>query len=170
LSLRWVALTLGCVLLLAIGQMLFKVAAGGWRVEGWSLATLRNFLSAPMLAALVVYAIATFAWVFVLRHVPLGAAYRDRGRARARRAARRAPATTHRGAGRKTCRGWNGPGRFGKRATSFARRGSRDEAGLRRGRISGNVAGMSSLSLAARALAPALLTGGLLLLLRPARR
>jgi hypothetical protein len=91
LSLRWVALTLGCVLLLAIGQMLFKVAAGGWRVEGWSLATLRNFLSAPMLAALVVYAIATFAWVFVLRHVPLGAAYRDRGRARARRAARRAP-------------------------------------------------------------------------------
>jgi drug/metabolite transporter (DMT)-like permease len=75
LSLRWVALTLGCVLLLAIGQVLFKIAAGGWRVEGWSLATLRNFLSPPMLVALAVYAIATFAWVFVLRYVPLGAAY-----------------------------------------------------------------------------------------------
>jgi drug/metabolite transporter (DMT)-like permease len=75
LSLRWVALTLGCVLLLAIGQVLFKIAAGGWRVEGWSIATLRNFLSAPMLVALAVYAVATFAWVFVLRNVPLGAAY-----------------------------------------------------------------------------------------------
>src|SRR5690349_18067177 len=75
LPLRWVALTLGCVLLLAVGQVLFKIAAGTWRVEGWSLATLRNFLSPPMLVALAVYAVATFAWVLVLRHVPLGAAY-----------------------------------------------------------------------------------------------
>jgi drug/metabolite transporter (DMT)-like permease len=73
--LRWFMLTLGCVALLAVGQVLFKVAALAWRVDGWSWATLRSFLSMPMLAALVIYAIATVAWVFVLRFVPLVAAY-----------------------------------------------------------------------------------------------
>ena len=73
--LRWFMLTLGCVALLAIGQVLFKIAALEWRVEGWSWATLRNFVSMPMLAALAVYAIATIAWIFVLRFVPLVAAY-----------------------------------------------------------------------------------------------
>jgi len=75
LPLRWFVLTLGCVTLLAVGQVLFKIAALQWRVDGWSWATLRSFLSLPMLTALVVYAVATIAWVFVLRFVPLVAAY-----------------------------------------------------------------------------------------------
>ena len=72
---RWLLLTLACVALLAIGQVLFKVAAMQWRVDGWSWTTLRNFLSGPMLVALAVYAVATLLWVFVLRFVPLVAAY-----------------------------------------------------------------------------------------------
>ena len=75
MPLRWFVLTLGCVALLAVGQVLFKIAALEWRVEGWSWATLRNFLSLPMLVALAVYAVATIAWVFVLRFVPLVVAY-----------------------------------------------------------------------------------------------
>ncbi len=73
--LRWLMLMLVCVALLAVGQVLFKVAASQWRVDGWTWATLRGFLSMPMLAALVVYAVATVLWVFVLRFVPLVAAY-----------------------------------------------------------------------------------------------
>jgi drug/metabolite transporter (DMT)-like permease len=74
-SLRWLSLTLGCVALLAIGQVLFKIAALQWRIDGWSWATLRGFLSMPMIAALVVYGVATILWVYVLRFVPLVAAY-----------------------------------------------------------------------------------------------
>lgn len=73
--LRWLMLTLGCVALLALGQVLFKVAALQWRVDGWSWTTLRNFMSMPMIAALVVYGVATIMWVFVLRFVSLVAAY-----------------------------------------------------------------------------------------------
>lgn len=45
---RWILLTLACVLLLAVGQLLFRVAAQQWHVEGWSLATARSFLSPTM--------------------------------------------------------------------------------------------------------------------------
>ncbi|MEO8754594.1 MAG: EamA family transporter [Casimicrobiaceae bacterium] len=72
---RSLLLTLICVVLIAAGQLLFKSAAGQWRIDGWSWATARGFLSPVMLVALVVYAAATLLWVFVLRTVPLSAAY-----------------------------------------------------------------------------------------------
>jgi drug/metabolite transporter (DMT)-like permease len=72
---RTLLLTLMCVVLISVGQLLFKSAAGQWRIEGWSWTTLRGFLSPVMLAALVIYGGATVLWVFVLRTVPLGAAY-----------------------------------------------------------------------------------------------
>lgn len=72
---RWVGLTLVCVALLAAGQLLFKVAASGWRIDGWTIASVRSFLSVWMIVALVIYAIATVLWVYVLRTVPLSAAY-----------------------------------------------------------------------------------------------
>ncbi len=75
MPLRWLMLTLACAGLLAGGQILFKIAALQWRVQGWSWATLRSLLSVPMLSALLIYAIATVLWVYVLRHVPLVAAY-----------------------------------------------------------------------------------------------
>ena len=72
---RWVVLTLVCVALLAAGQLLFKVAAMQWRIDGWTLETVRGFLSPAMCAALVVYGIATVLWVYVLRTAPLSLAY-----------------------------------------------------------------------------------------------
>jgi drug/metabolite transporter (DMT)-like permease len=72
---RWILLTLACVLLLAVGQLLFKAAAGQWRIDGWTWATMRSFLSPAMLVALVIYAIATVLWVYVLREAPLVLAY-----------------------------------------------------------------------------------------------
>ena len=36
MSTRWLLLTLLCVVLIAAGQMLFKVAAAQWRIDGWS--------------------------------------------------------------------------------------------------------------------------------------
>jgi drug/metabolite transporter (DMT)-like permease len=72
---RWVLLTLACVLLLAIGQILFKSAAGQWHIDGWTWATVKSFLSPAMLVALVIYAIATVLWVYVLRSAPLVLAY-----------------------------------------------------------------------------------------------
>jgi drug/metabolite transporter (DMT)-like permease len=72
---RWILLTLTCVLLLAVGQVLFKSAAGQWRIDGWSWTTMRSFLSPAMLVALLIYAIATVLWVYVLREAPLVLAY-----------------------------------------------------------------------------------------------
>lgn len=72
---RSLLLTLNCVVLIAVGQLLFKSAAGQWRVDGWSWTTLRGFLSPAMLVALFIYAVATLLWVFVLRTVPLSSAY-----------------------------------------------------------------------------------------------
>jgi drug/metabolite transporter (DMT)-like permease len=68
-------LTLLCVLLISAGQLLFSVAAGRWRIDGWSWTTLTGFLSPIMLLALTVYGFATLLWVYVLRTVPLASAY-----------------------------------------------------------------------------------------------
>ena len=72
---RWILLTLACVVLLAVGQLLFKAAANHWHVDGWSWTTVRSFLSPMMMGALTIYAVATVLWVFVLRSVPLVLAY-----------------------------------------------------------------------------------------------
>jgi drug/metabolite transporter (DMT)-like permease len=72
---RTVGLTLLCVALIAIGQLLFKAAATEWRAEPMSAAGLAQLLSARMLVALVVYGVATLLWVYVLRSAELSAAY-----------------------------------------------------------------------------------------------
>lgn len=72
---RWVVLTLVCVALLAGGQLLFKIAALQWRIDGWTLASARAFLSPSMWLALAVYGVATVLWVYVLRTTPLSVAY-----------------------------------------------------------------------------------------------
>jgi drug/metabolite transporter (DMT)-like permease len=74
-STRWLLLTLLCVLLIAVGQMLFKVAAAHWRIDGWSWATARGFLSPAMVLALFLYGLTTILWVLILRAVPLSAAF-----------------------------------------------------------------------------------------------
>ena len=74
MSTRWLLLTLLCVVLLAAGQMLFKVAAAQWRIDGWSWATGRGFLSPAMVLALFL-GLTTILWVFILRAVPLSAAF-----------------------------------------------------------------------------------------------
>jgi drug/metabolite transporter (DMT)-like permease len=74
-SIRWLLLTLLCVALIAAGQILFKVAAAQWRIDGWSWITVRGFLSPAMVLALIVYGVTTILWVFVLRSVPLGLAF-----------------------------------------------------------------------------------------------
>jgi drug/metabolite transporter (DMT)-like permease len=75
MSTRWLFLTLLCVVLIAVGQLLFKAAAGQWRIDGWSWATLRSFLSPTLLLALVLYGLTTVLWVLVLRSAPLSIAY-----------------------------------------------------------------------------------------------
>lgn len=72
---RWLLLTLLCVVLIAAGQTLFKVAAAQWRIDGLTWATVRGFLSPAMLVALVLYGFTTILWVFILRSVPLSAAF-----------------------------------------------------------------------------------------------
>jgi drug/metabolite transporter (DMT)-like permease len=66
------ALTLACVLLIAVGQILFKLAAraatGGAGLP-WDL------FNGWLLAALVVYAAATLLWVWLLKVLPLNVAY-----------------------------------------------------------------------------------------------
>jgi drug/metabolite transporter (DMT)-like permease len=74
-SIRWLLLTLLCVALIATGQILFKVAAAQWRIDGWSWATVRGFLSPAMLVALFVYGLTTILWVFILRSGPLASAF-----------------------------------------------------------------------------------------------
>jgi drug/metabolite transporter (DMT)-like permease len=75
MTIRWLLLTVVCVALLSLGQMLFKAAAGQWHIEGWGWSTWRGLLSAPMVVALTVYAATTILWVFILRQLPLSVAY-----------------------------------------------------------------------------------------------
>lgn len=63
-----------CVMMIAAGQVLFKLAAGQWHIDGWSLATLRGFLSPALLIALGIYGVATVLWVYALRILPLSLA------------------------------------------------------------------------------------------------
>jgi len=61
------------VFLLSCGQVLFKLAAGELPVNGKiGMATFANI---KLICALVIYAVATLAWVMILRDVPLRIAY-----------------------------------------------------------------------------------------------
>ena len=75
MPLRSLLLTVLCVLMIAVGQLMFKSAASQWRFEGLTWTTAVNFLSPLMIAALALYAVATVLWLYVLRTVPLSAAY-----------------------------------------------------------------------------------------------
>jgi drug/metabolite transporter (DMT)-like permease len=75
MALRWLLLTLLCAALLAVGQMLFKSAAGQWRVDGWSWSTVSALFSPAFIAALLLYAVVTVLWVAILRAVPLSLAF-----------------------------------------------------------------------------------------------
>ncbi|MGQ0502700.1 MAG: transporter [Panacagrimonas sp.] len=61
-------------LAISAGQLLFKIAS---RTAGeLSISSILALFANPwFLSALVLYATATIAWVFVLRHVPVGRAY-----------------------------------------------------------------------------------------------
>lgn len=63
---------LGCVVSIAAGQLLFKMAATAPRPDGeaWRL-----FLSPTLILGLVFYGTATVAWVWQLRTVPLSRAF-----------------------------------------------------------------------------------------------
>ena len=75
MTLRGLGIVLACVLMIAVGQMLFKAAAGQWRVQGWSWESVRTLFSPALVLALVIYATATVMWVFALRSVALSVAY-----------------------------------------------------------------------------------------------
>ncbi|HMA07432.1 MAG TPA: EamA family transporter [Ramlibacter sp.] len=72
MSLRLTLLTVFCVVLISVGQLLFKKAASGiqdasdvyqWLFNGW------------LIAALVLYGVTTLFWVWILRYGPLHLAY-----------------------------------------------------------------------------------------------
>lgn len=68
------SLTLLCVSMIAVGQVLFKLAAThASAAAGKPL--LEQWVSVPMIVALAIYGVATILWVWVLQHVPLGIAY-----------------------------------------------------------------------------------------------
>ncbi len=62
------------VFMLAVGQILFKFAAGKMNVENDGLLTAVLFNPA-LIIALAVYAVATLCWLIVLKGVPLRLAY-----------------------------------------------------------------------------------------------
>lgn len=68
-------LTVLCVSMIAIGQLLFKSAAAQWKFDGLAWSSVTGFLSPIMIAALALYGVATVLWVYVLRTAPLSAAY-----------------------------------------------------------------------------------------------
>ena len=61
-----------CVLCLAIGQLLFKKAAVTLPATLSVAALLSN---GWLIASLILYALTTFGWVWILRHAPLHLAY-----------------------------------------------------------------------------------------------
>lgn len=63
-------LLLGTLSLLSLGQVLFKVAS-----TTVSLANPRSLLTPSLVAALIIYAIATLLWISLLKRVPLYVAF-----------------------------------------------------------------------------------------------
>ena len=57
------------------GQLLFKIAAARLTVGKGPAALALSFATLPMLAALVLYGIATVLWVYLLHGLPLSRAY-----------------------------------------------------------------------------------------------
>ena len=68
-------LVLGCIALIAPGQLLFKIAASQWRVDAGMWEALRTLASPAFIGALTIYGIGTLLWVYALTLVPLGTAF-----------------------------------------------------------------------------------------------
>ena len=69
----WASL-IGTPLLISGGQVLFKIVSG--RVTAFDVPSIRQLLFDPyFIASMLVYAVATISWIYVLRSVPLGVAY-----------------------------------------------------------------------------------------------
>ncbi len=65
---------IGTPLLISSGQVLFKLVSA--RMSAVDVGALRSVVIDPyFIGAIIVYAIATFSWIIVLRSVPLAAAY-----------------------------------------------------------------------------------------------
>lgn len=73
MNLTTLALTLTCVLAIAGGQVLFKLAARGAAASTAGFPW--DFLNIYLFAALAVYGFATLLWVWVLKTLPLNVAY-----------------------------------------------------------------------------------------------
>lgn len=73
MSLNQTILIVLTVILLSIGQVLFKMAA--LKIDFKNGIFLSSFFEPILVLALVVYLVATFAWILVLRSVPLSSAY-----------------------------------------------------------------------------------------------
>lgn len=71
---RQIILTIFTVLMLSIGQILFKYASGKIDIPGKGI--LAGFLLNPaLIIAIAVYGVATILWLFVLKSTPLRIAY-----------------------------------------------------------------------------------------------
>jgi drug/metabolite transporter (DMT)-like permease len=70
LGIKTVAMIVATIALLGFGQVLFKYAA-----TSIEFGNLRSYFSLPLVCALVVYAVATIAWLGVLARVPLSVAF-----------------------------------------------------------------------------------------------
>jgi len=73
MSLMQVVLTLACVAAIAVGQVLFKLAARAGEASAAGFPW--DILNPWMAAALVVYAATTLMWVWLLKAMPLNMAY-----------------------------------------------------------------------------------------------
>ena len=74
MTVRQIILTVFTVLMLSIGQILFKYASGKIDIPGKGV--LAGFLLNPaLIIALAVYGVATILWLFVLKSTPLRIAY-----------------------------------------------------------------------------------------------
>ena len=67
-------ITILCVMMIALGQILFKVVATRSMNEA-NIGVFAQWLNWPMFGALVIYGVATVLWIWVLRFVPLNIAY-----------------------------------------------------------------------------------------------
>jgi undecaprenyl phosphate-alpha-L-ara4N flippase subunit ArnE len=74
-SIKGLALVVACVVLIGLGQILFKSAASQLRLDGGAWIALRSAASLPFVAALATYALATVLWMWALQSTPLSVAF-----------------------------------------------------------------------------------------------
>ena len=74
MTIRQILLTVLTVLLLSIGQVLFKYASGKIDIQGKGF-LVGLLLNPTFIIAITVYAVATISWLLVLKITPLRVAY-----------------------------------------------------------------------------------------------